>query len=104
MVSVAVATDTEERTVLQNLADLAAVVATSATGVVDPSATSATGLVTLPASAGRKKIGATSATAPATSRGTAARTRTPATTATRCPHCEGLPQRWDQDLLQVRWH
>merc|ERR1719415_375272 len=51
MVSVAVATDTEVRTVLQNLADLAAVVATSATGVVDPSATSATGLVTLPASA-----------------------------------------------------
>jgi len=83
MVSVAVATDTEVRTVLQNLADLAAVVATSATGVVDPSATSATGLVTLPESAGRKKIGATSATAPATSRGTAARTRTPATTATR---------------------
>jgi len=68
---------------MENLADLAAVVATSATGVVDPSATSATGLVTLPASAGRKKIGATSATAPATSRGTAARTRTPATTATR---------------------
>jgi len=83
MVSVAVATDTEVLTILQNLADLAAVVATSATGVVDPSATSATGLVTLPASAGRKKIGATSATAPATSRGTAARTRTPATTATR---------------------
>merc|ERR1712013_848505 len=77
MVSVAVATDTE------NLADLAAVVATSATGVVDPSATSATGLATLLASAGRKKIGATSATAPATSRGTAAKTRTPATTATR---------------------
>merc|ERR1719284_1864051 len=20
------------------------------------------------------------------------------------PYCEGLPQRWDQDLLQVRWH
>merc|ERR1712013_737438 len=83
MVSVAVATDTEVRTVLQNLADLAAVVATSAMGVVDPSATSATGLVTLLASAGRKKIGATSATAPAISRGTVARTRTPATIATR---------------------
>merc|ERR550534_1635515 len=38
----------------ENLADLAAVVATSATGVVDPSATSATGLDTLLASAGRK--------------------------------------------------
>merc|ERR1719471_358336 len=83
MVSVALATDTEVRTVLQNLADLAAVVATSATGVGDPSATSETGLVTLPASAGRKRIGATSATEPATSRGTAARTRTPATIATR---------------------
>merc|ERR550534_3574283 len=47
---------------MENLADLAAVVATSATGVVDPSATSATGLVTLPASAGRKKTPATTAT------------------------------------------
>jgi len=51
--------------------------------VVDPSATSATGLVTLPESAGRKRTAATSATALGTLRGTAARMRTPATTAMR---------------------
>jgi len=51
--------------------------------VVDPSATSATGLVTLLESAGRKRTAATSATALGTLRGTAARMRTPATTAMR---------------------
>merc|ERR1719397_2389017 len=51
--------------------------------VVDPSATSATGLVTLLGSAGRKRTAATSATALGTLRGTAARMRTPATTAMR---------------------
>merc|ERR1712032_264935 len=51
--------------------------------VVDPSATSATGLVTLLESAGRKRTAATSATALGTLRGTAARMKTPATTAMR---------------------
>jgi len=51
--------------------------------VVDPSATSATGLVTLPESAERRRTAATSVTGPDTLRGTAARTRTPATTAMR---------------------
>lgn len=50
---------------------------------VDPSATSATGLATLPESAGRRRTAATSVTGLGTLRGTAARTRTPATTAMR---------------------
>jgi len=50
---------------------------------VDPSATSATGLVTLPESAERRRTVATSATALGTLRGTAARMRIPATTAMR---------------------
>jgi len=70
----AVAVDTEE---------VSEVAVISAAGVVDPSATSATGLATLPVSAGRRRTAATSATALATLRGTAARMRTPATTAMR---------------------
>jgi hypothetical protein len=50
---------------------------------VDLSATSATGLATLPGSAGRRRTAATSVTGLGTLRGTAARTRTPATTAMR---------------------
>jgi len=54
-----------------------------AAGAVDPSATSATGLATLPESAERRRTAATSVTGLGTLRGTAARTRTPATTAMR---------------------
>jgi hypothetical protein len=54
-----------------------------AAGAVDPSATSATGLATLPESAERRRTAATSVTGPGTLQGTAARTRTPATTAMR---------------------
>jgi len=54
-----------------------------AAGAVDPSATSATGLATLPESAERRRTAATSVTEPGTLQGTAARTRTPATTAMR---------------------
>merc|ERR1719458_1634502 len=50
---------------------------------VDLSATSATGLATLPESAGRRRTAATSVTGLGTLRGTAARMRTPATTAMR---------------------
>jgi len=57
--------------------------ATLAMEVVDPSATSATGLATLPESAERRRTAATSVTGLGTLRGTAARTRTPATTAMR---------------------
>jgi len=56
---------------------------TLAVGVVDPSATSATGLATLPESAERRRTAATSVMGLGTLRGTAARTRTPATTAMR---------------------
>jgi len=65
---------------IQGVSEVDAILAAE---VVDPSATSATGLVTLPGSAGRKRTVATSATALGTLRGTAARTRTPATTAMR---------------------
>jgi len=57
--------------------------ATLAVEVVDPSATSATGLATLLESAERRRTAATSVMGLGTLRGTAARTRTPATTATR---------------------
>jgi len=65
---------------IQGVSEVDAILAAE---VVDPSATSATGLVTLPESAGRKRTAATSATALGTLRGTAARMRTPATTAMR---------------------
>jgi len=70
------ATDTE----IQGVSEVDAI---SAVGVVDPSATSATGLATLPGSAEKRRIAATSVTGLGTLRGTAARTRTPATTAMR---------------------
>jgi len=70
------AVDTEIQVVLE-------VDVTLAVGVVDPSATSATGLATLPESAERRRTAATSVMGRGTLRGTAARTRTPATTATR---------------------
>jgi len=57
--------------------------ATLAVVAADPSATSATGLATLPESAERRRTAATSVTGLGTLRGTAARTRTPATTAMR---------------------
>jgi len=57
--------------------------ATLAMEVVDPSATSATGLATLPESAERRRTAATSVMGLGTLRGTAARMRTPATTAMR---------------------
>jgi len=83
----AVAVDTEVRVTLDVAAtdteEVSEVAVISAAGVVDPSATSATGLATLPVSAGRRRTAATSATALATLRGTAARMRTPATTAMR---------------------
>jgi len=69
-----VATDTE------GVSEVDAILAVVA---VDPSATSATGLVTLPESAERRRTAATSVTGPDTLRGTVARTRTPATTAMR---------------------
>jgi len=65
---------------IQGVSEVDAILAAE---VVDPSATSATGLVTLLESAGRKRTAATSATALGTLRGTAARMRTPATTAMR---------------------
>jgi len=70
------AVDTE----IQGVSEVDAILAVVA---VDPSATSATGLVTLPESAERRRTAATSVTGPDTLRGTAARTRTPATTAMR---------------------
>merc|ERR1719397_2406431 len=72
-----VAAATEE---IQGVSEVDAILAAV---VVDPSATSATGLVTLLESAGRKRTAATSATALGTLRGTAARMKTPATTAMR---------------------
>jgi len=51
-------------------------------GMVDQNATSATGLVTLPASAGRRRTAATNVMALATLRETAGRRRRPATIAT----------------------
>jgi len=53
------------------------------TTAVDLNAINATGSVTLPGSAVRRRTVATSATAPGTSPGTATRRRTPATTVTR---------------------
>jgi len=50
--------------------------------MVDPNATSATGLATLPASAGRRRTVATNVTALVILRGTAGRRRKPATIAT----------------------
>jgi len=70
------AVDTE----IQGVSEVDAILAVVA---VDPSATSATGLVTLPESAERRRTAATSVTGPDTLRGTVARTRTPATTAMR---------------------
>lgn len=70
------ATDTE----IQGVSEVDVILAAEA---VDLSATSATGLATLPESAGRRRTAATSVTGLGTLRGTAARTRTPATTAMR---------------------
>merc|ERR1719175_243233 len=80
------AVDTE----IQGVSEVDAILAVVA---VDPSATSATGLVTLPESAERRRTAATSVTGPDTLRGTAARTRTPATTAMRWVTLRGTAAR-----------